>query len=147
MTKQTLTADIDAFVRKSEDRLKAMYRYAISDMVNDMQTPVAKGGRMRVDTGFLRASAGASLEGMPSGNGQKPADAPTGQYTGAYDNFNVSSVTAVVANMNLGDTMYFGWVANYAPVRNTYDGFMDLPLQDWQGYVDRAVAKVKKDVG
>lgn len=146
MSRQTLSADIDKFVRVSEARLKVMYQYALSDMIEDMQRPVAKGGRMRVDTGFLRASGRAALDGFPSGNGVKPANAPTGQYTGIYDNFNVQSVTAVIATMDLGDTFYFGWVARYAPTRETYDGFMALPLQNWQQYVDDAVVKVKRDV-
>ena len=133
--KQTLTADIEDFVVKSNDRLLAVMSNSLRDMVEDMQTSTGKGGRMRVDTGFLRASGRASLEGFPSGNGNQPADAPVGQYTGIYDNWTVDSLNAVLLNMELGDTFFWGWVAVYAPTREIYDGFMDTAIQNWQGYV------------
>lgn len=135
MTNQTLVADIEGFVTKSNDRLLAVMRGALRDMVEDMQTPTAKGGRMRVDTGFLRASGRGSLEGFPSGVSDKPAGAPVGQYTGVYDNWTGDSLNAVLLNMQLGDTFFWGWVAAYAPVREVYDGFMDTAIQNWQGYV------------
>lgn len=134
--KQTLSADIEDFVVKSNDRLLAVMRGSLRDVVEDMQTPTGKGGRMRVDTGFLRASGRASLEGFPTGNGVQPANAPTGQYTGIYDDWTGDSVNAVLLNMELGDTFFWGWVARYAPVREIYDGFMDTALQNWQGYVN-----------
>ena len=46
-----------------------------------IQGPVAaagEGGRMRVDTGFLRASGQLSFNGMPTGPSIKPADAAPG---------------------------------------------------------------------
>lgn len=146
ITKQTLSADIDAFVQKTEQRMLVMMRYALGDMVEDMQKPVAKGGRMRVDTGFLRASGRASLEGFPSGNGNRPSDAPVGQYTGIYDDWDGSVLNAALSQIQMGDTFYFGWVANYAEHRELFDGFMAAPIQDWQRYVDAAVSKVKQDV-
>lgn len=140
------SATVDAWARESEARLLAVYRFALSDMVNDMQVSRAKGGRMRVDTGFLRASGVAALNTIPSGNGQRPADAPVGQYTGVYDTWDGQQLEAVLSEMNLGDTFYFGWVANYADVREVYDGFMDIPLQNWQGYVNSAVRRAQKEV-
>lgn len=131
MTKQTLTADIQKFVTKSDERLLAVMRGSLRDMVNDMQTTVREGGRMRVDTGFLWNSGGASLDGYPTGVSKRPEDAIAGQYA-----WNVSSLDAVLLNMKLGDTFFWGWVAEYAPVRETYDGFMDTALQNWQGYVN-----------
>lgn len=137
--KQTLVADIESFITESEDRMLAVMRGSLRDMIEDMQKKRADGGRMRVDTGFLRASGRGALDGWPSGNGQKPADAPTGQYTGVYDNWEGSSLNVVLLDMKLGDTFYWGWVANYAPTREVYDGFMDAPIQNWQGYVNKRV--------
>lgn len=144
---KSFSATISDWVRETEERMLATVQIAAQDLITDMQTPVAKGGRMRVDTGFLRASGRASLEGWPSGPSQKPEDAPVGQYTGIYDDFDAYPLGAVLLDMRLGDTLYFGWVAAYAPVRNTYDGFMDIPLQNWQGYIDRAAKKVSDRVG
>lgn len=136
MTRQTLVADIEDFVVKSEARLLAVMRGSLRDMVEDMQLSTGKGGRMRVDTGFLRGSGRASLEGMPSGQGTRPADAPVGQYTGIYDTFDGTALNAVLLDMKLGDTIYWGWVANYAQYRELYDGFMAAPIQNWQNYVN-----------
>jgi hypothetical protein len=134
--KQTLVADIEAFVKESEARMLAVVRLSLDDMINDMQTPTAKGGRMRVDTGFLRASGRGSLEGFPAGPNQKPAGAQTGQYTGHLDTYDGSALNAVLLNMKLDDTFYWGWVAAYAPTREVYDGFMDTAIQNWQSYVN-----------
>lgn len=137
MTKQTLVADIEEFVRKSEARVLAVIRNSLQDVTEMAQTPTAKGGRMRVDTGFLRASGRAALGSMPSGPNVKPADAPVGQYTGIYDNWSGESVQAVLVDMKLGDTFFFGWTANYAETRELYDGFLVSATQDWQNIVNR----------
>lgn len=131
MTKQTLVADIEDFIQKSEDRMLAVMRGSLRDMVTDMQTPTAKGGRMRVDTGWLRLSGRSSLTGMPAGEGAKPAGSVPGQYQ-----WDGEALNATLLNMKLGDTFHWGWVANYAPYRELYDGFMDTAIQNWQSYVN-----------
>lgn len=128
--KNTLVADIESFITKSEDRLLAVMRGSLRDMVEDMQVPTAKGGRMRVKTGFLRASGRASNSGWPTGNGVRPAGATEGQFS-----WDGKALNAVLLEMKLGDTFHWGWVANYAQVRELHDGFMVAPLQNWQGYV------------
>lgn len=144
MTK--FTATIEEWVKETEARMLATIQTAALDMVNDMQTPTAKGGRMRVDTGFLRASGRGAINVMPSGPSEKPADAPVGQYTGIYDNFDAYPLGAVIQDLELGDTFFFGWTANYAEVRETYDGFVSVAVQDWQGYIDRATNKLRDKV-
>ena len=139
MAKQTLSADIADFIRNSEDRLLAVMRGSISDVVEQSQEPTAKGGRMRVDTGFLRASGRASLEGMPSGNGVRPADAARGSI-----NYDGSAIQATLLKMKLGDTFYFGWVANYAEVREIYDGFLITSTQNWQSFVNKRSERFNK---
>ena len=136
MTKQTLSADIADFVQKSDARMLAVVRNSVRDMVEDMQVPTAKGGRMLVDTGFLRATGRAAIGSMPSGPNQKPAGAQTGQYTGHLDTYDGTALNAVLLNLKLGDTFFWGWTAAYAPVREIYDGFMDIPIQNWQNYVN-----------
>jgi hypothetical protein len=133
--KQTLSADIADFVAKSDARLLAVVRNSVRDMVEDMQTPTGKGGRMRVDTGFLRASGRAAIGSVPSGPNQKPAGAPTGQYTGALDTYDGTALNAVLLDLQIGETFFWGWTAAYAEVREVYDGFMDTAIQNWQNYV------------
>lgn len=146
MTDKSFSASVDAFVQQSKERMEVMQRFALADMINDMQLTTEKGGLMRVDTGFLRASGRGSLESWPSGNGVKPADAPVGQYTGIYDDYDGTALNAVLIDMKLGDTFYWGWIADYASTREVYDGFMDAALQNWQIYVNTAVKRVKREV-
>lgn len=138
-----LTADIQAFVSKSEERLKDVVFNSIQDVVEAAQEPVAKGGRMRVDTGFLRASGRASTEGFPSGRSAKTAEelADTGKHLARFDTFDGQAVNAIINNMNLGDTFYFGWTANYAQYRELHDGFLETAIQNWQQFVNARSAK------
>lgn len=140
----SFAADVSQIVNATNEKLLDVMKQSLKDVVENSQTPTSKGGKMRVDTGFLRASGRASLEGWPSGNGVRPADAPVGQYTGIYDNFDGTALNAVLINMNLGDTFYWGWVANYAPVREVYDGFMDSALQNWGRIVAFNIDTVNK---
>ena len=116
--------DLDQWALKSSDHMEAVAKQAIQDMTDDIQRPRASGGRMPVDTGFLRNSAGASLGGSPA----------TGD---------LSSLEGALINMQIGDTYTFGWGANYARFMNNKYGFLSLPVQDWNNYVYRAVQKVK----
>lgn len=138
-SKQTFAADVADFVRKSEARMKDVMFNSIQDVVEQAQEPTGKGGRMRVDTGFLRASGRASTEGMPSGRGEKNAAeiAATGKHTGQFDTFDGQAVNAVINSMKLGDTFYFGWVARYAEIRELHDGFLITATQNWQLNVNR----------
>lgn len=144
---KSFSATMSDWVKETEERMLAVVKTAALDMVNDMQTSRAKGGRMRVDTGFLRASGRGAINVMPSGPSEKPADAPVGQYTGIYDDFDGYPLGAVIEDLKLGDTFFFGWTANYAAARNTYDGFVSVAVQNWQVYVDLAAKKVSDDVG
>lgn len=127
----TLSADIEQFVLKSQQRLEAVVKNSIQDVTEMAQTPVAKGGRMRVKTGFLRASGRASTEGFPSGPSVRPADAQDNSYE-----YNGEAVNALLINMNLGDTFYFGWTANYAAIREMRDGFLETATQNWQQFIN-----------
>ena len=122
-----LTIQVEDFVRVSEARMLAVMRQSIQDAIDNAQVPVAKGGRMRVDTGFLRASGAASLAGMPTGPGRGDRN---GNYT-----YNGEALIGILAKMKFGDTLYWGWVANYARYRELYDGFLEASLRNWQRIV------------
>lgn len=126
----SFAADVEDFVRETNERMEAVVRASLNDVVENAQTPTAKGGRMRVDTGFLRASGRASLDGWPSGQGQKPRNALPNSFS--YDG---EAVVATLSKLKLGDTFFFGWVANYAEYRELYDGFLEASMQNWSRYV------------
>lgn len=129
VTKLDFSAQVSDIVKRCEIRMDALVKQSVQDLIDDAQTPVAKGGRMRVDTGFLRASGQLSFTGMPSGP-NRPEDGATGfQWS---ENISVS-----LAGYKSGDTIYFGWTAEYAGVREFYDGFLAGAVQNWQKIVDR----------
>ena len=135
---KSFTAQVDEMIANSKDAMLAVVQGSIRDMTNDMQIPVAKGGRMRVDTGFLRASGRASTNGLPSGESNRPEGATKGQFE-----WDGEALNAVLLDMKLGDTFSFGWVANYAETRERYDGFRDTALQNFQQYVNTNADKVR----
>jgi hypothetical protein len=92
---RSFTAQLDAFAQKTERRMLAVARESIQDVMDDAQTPVAQGGRMPVDTGFLRNSVASGL------NGSFGAPGP-------------ESYTLSISGMQLGDTVRFAWTADYA---------------------------------
>ena len=138
----TFTANVDDFVQSTVKRLRALGMQSSQELINQIQTPVGKGGKMRVDTGFLRASGQVSLTGMPTGpiRGRKrTADEPKDR-----EIYKTKPVAiAAFANFQLGNSIFFGWTANYAKYREAYDGFLISGIQNWQSIVDRVCAKIK----
>lgn len=134
MTK-TFTAQIDDWVRKSRARMLAVAQTATKSVIDDAQTPVAKGGRMRVDTGFLRNSGKLSLNGLPSGPSQQIEGMPAAQ-----------NIDALLGTTALGQDIFFGWTAEYARFRESKDAFLGLAAQKWPLYVQRAVAEAKRRI-
>lgn len=80
---------------------------------------------MRVDTGFLRASGQASLNGMPSGPSRGERKEPN-----SYP-YNENNVEVRLGELKLGAVFYFGWTANYARYRELFDGFLEGALMHW----------------
>jgi hypothetical protein len=130
------TADVDAFVQGTRKRMRALVLQSTEDLINQAQTPVAKGGKMRVDTGFLRASGQISLTGMPAGSTR-------GEDGKRYRAKNINA-TADLAGFTLGETIYFGWTAEYAKYREAYDGFLFSAIQNWQTIVNKVAEDIKR---
>lgn len=137
MTK-SFSAQVDDFIAKSQKNTLRLVQSSVQDVVNDAQTPVTKGGRMRVKTGFLRASGQGSLNGMPTGpsRGELTAD---DSYQ--YD----ASITSLKINeMTVGSTFHFGWVAHYAKYREVHDGFLETASQNWPQIVAKNAEEIKR---
>lgn len=140
---------IDKFIINSKARLVAVMRQSISETIDDAQTTRFKGGQMRVDTGFLRASGVASLNsapiGLTVGRKRQPGEVgkPLPDYAREERYSKGESVNAVLAKLKIGDAFYFGWTARYAKYREAHDGFLETALQKWQSHVDKAVSYFK----
>jgi len=141
------SAQVAEWAKRVPEAAEAVFKESTKEIVREMQTPVGAGGRMRIDTGFLRASLMASTASMPSINpGAKPVEG------GAYS-YNEGQIEAVIAGAELGDTIFFGYTAAYAAHREygargqPADAFVRLAAQNWGITVDRNAAKVKAAFG
>lgn len=133
-TTKRASAVVEDWVMNSKARSEMVWKESTQRLIEEIQTPVAKGGRMRVDTGFLRATGQASLTGLPTG--------PTRAEDAAKTFHDVPDTTIVtIAKANFGGKIFFGWTANYAKYREYYDGFLRLGVQNWP----QIVAGVIKD--
>lgn len=126
----TFTAQIKAFADRTQEKIEAVVKQSAQEVFSIAQTPKAQGGRMPVDTGFLRNSLIASLNGSTVGGG---ADA----------------YVLAVAGAELGDTIFAGWTANYARFmeygtsKTPANFFMLSAAQQWQAIVARNAALVR----
>lgn len=132
-----------ASMREWTERQKAnaalIVRQSIQDVSEIAQTPKAKGGRMPVDTGNLRNTYVAALNGTTSLTGPQ-----------AY--------AAALGNFKMGDTFLGGWTAAYAlrqekgfvgqdRLGRTYNQqgnfFMESALQQWAAINERNAARIR----
>lgn len=128
---QSLTADY-------ERRMRAVFRQSVQETVNRAQRTEAEGGRMRVDTGFLRASGGAGINRMPSGPGDAGDAAETRvSQTGI-------SIVSALARWKPGDEVFWGWSANYARPREHIDGFMRGAAEKWDDTVQKNANRARR---
>lgn len=140
MAGKTFTASVKAWGDKALENAELVLKASAQELVSIAQTPEAQGGRMPVDTGFLRNSLVSGLNGaMNQGGGD--------------------SYGLTIAGMKLGDTAQFAWVAAYArrleygftgqdsPGRNYSQGgrhFVGSAAAQWQRIVAENAAKVVK---
>lgn len=126
----TFTAQIKAFTDRAKEKLETVVKQSAQEVYSIAQTPKAQGGRMPVDTGFLRNSLVAELNGSTVAGG---ADA----------------YVLAVAGMDLGDVVFAGWTANYArhmeygTSRTPGNHFMLAAAQQWPAIVARNAEVVR----
>ena len=135
MAQQSFSHSVDAWVAKSKQRLDAVFKtsaqYVFEDVID----------RTRVDTGYLVNSFTVTLNTpLPM---RADAKAPEGTAKNAYQ---PQPFALEIANADLTDTIYGTFVANYAGVREHYDGMVRLSAQNWPQHVNRAVAEAKARV-
>lgn len=145
---KTLSAPVDDWVQATKKRMIAVRNASIEKVVNAAQLPTGKGGRMRVDTGFLRASGQMTLNGFPTGPIRGDDDATKYFYDdGERPGSEVTPVALILARASLGTDIYFGWTANYARYRESQDGFLRLAAQRWPDFVAESTKTAKSRSG
>ena len=127
---KSFSAQVEDRIATYKKRLEATFKASAQDVAEEMTRPMAKGGRMRVDTGFLRASLMASTAAPPRINPtSRPRDGATYRPDG--------SVEAVILGANITAPIYLGFTAAYAGVREYKDGFVEGALLNWEATVQR----------
>lgn len=132
---------VKAFTDKAKARQAAIFKGSAERVLQRAGIPKAQGGRMPVDTGFLRNSARASLEGVPtSASGDPPL---------------------VFATMKLGQTVTVGWTAAYAlrmehgfvgedslgrKYAQAGNGFLRAEVQNWAFIVNEVTQEVQAQI-
>jgi len=123
-------AQVAEFARLTKEKMLLVVKQSAQDVFEAAQVPKAQGGNMPVDTGFLRNTMVSSLSG---GAGLQGPDA----------------YVAVIAGMDLGDSVFGGWTASYA--RHVEYGtskmagsfFALRAAMEWQAIVARNVQKAQ----
>lgn len=100
---------VQDFATKAPKLFEFVWHASMKDLVEEMQTPRASGGNMPVWTQFLRASLMASTSHMPAMiKGHRPASMD------ARYPYNPAPLLAVIEGAKMGQTVYFGYTADYA---------------------------------
>ena len=147
MAKLSFSASVAAWAENVEGAVEVVFKEAAQEVVEEMQKPTGQGGRMRVDTGFLRASLLASTTAMPTIKANSnPVEG--GSYAPDF-----AQIEAVIAGADIGDTLYFGYTAAYAAHREygangqPADAFVRMAAQNWPIIVDRKAAEIRARLG
>lgn len=131
---KAFSAQVHDIIRKNERVMTMVAQDSVQRLINATQVPKAKGGKMPVDTGFLRASGRMSLSGVPTGPSRPAKDVEA-----AYG----SPDTVKVEGLKLGTAIFWGWTAIYARRQELRNGFLSSNLRNWQKFVDESVREVR----
>lgn len=139
-------AQVSAWVAATKQRTVAVRNESAQRIIEIAQRPMAAGGRMRVDTSFLRASLLATTSNALPG----PTFKPDGDVRFSYD---AGQVALTIAGADLDDVITAVWTANYARPRNygsrgqPGDHFRDLAAQQWTNVVAQVAAEAQSRAG
>lgn len=144
MTQGSFSAQIDSWVAQTNERIEAVFKQSAQEVIEDMQTPVGRGGNMPIDTGFLRASLLVSLSGPVPPTRDNPYTQP-----GSAPAWGVGEAALSIAGAEVGDTIYATYSANYArhveygAKGRSGRGFVRLAAMKWQSVVNRVSARLR----
>jgi len=141
MPQKSFSAQVDAWVLQTKQRQEAVFKESSQRVIEEMQKPVAAGGNMPVDTGFLRASMLTTL-GAPATQIKFNPGSGVFNYTG-------TETVLTIARAEVGDAIYAVYTANYASYveygtrGRAGRGFVRLAAQRWKSIVAEVVNEAK----
>jgi hypothetical protein len=143
----SFAASVSRWVSETEQRIEAVRKQATQEVFEEARRPRGEGGKMRVDTGFLRNTAVASLSAMP------PIDKNARPVPGQSYKDNSSAIALIIAQSKPGDTVYLGFVAAYSAERELGargqppDAFARSAAEQWQSIVRRVSQRAQQRAG
>ena len=153
MAKLSFAAQVKEWADKVPEAIEAVRNDSAQEVVEIMQTPTAEGGKMRVDTGFLRASLLGSTSAMPRIDPNRKPRKRNKDETGVIYPNEGEVIEATIAGADLEDTLYFGYTAAYAGAREygargqPPDAFVRSAAQKWPQIVEKNVKSVRQAFG
>mgnify|MGYP007087006928 CR=1 FL=1 len=123
---------ISKWTQRMNVAMEAVAKESAQELAEEVSKPIAKGGRIPVDTGFLRNSMAAALNSIPSGE--------------SSDSFDMQPVTLVINKLKAGDRLVLGFTANYARVMEYRYFFVRSAAQNWPLHVDKSIKKVSRAI-
>lgn len=144
----SFSATVKNWTERTKKAQEHIFKSAVQDLADEILLPKERGGRMPVDTGNLRRSLLASTSAIPP--------VRTGQVT---FNEGEQQVALTIAGMNIKETLFLGFQAEYA-MRMEYgfvgqdslgrnynqagNSFVGSAVQNWQKIVDNAAKEYDK---
>lgn len=149
MSNDDASKKVKNFTKNAEKIILAVLKNSIQEVIIEAQRPLRDGGKMHVDTGFLRHSGTASLNELPKGliEGRERNEGEVGvlpEYNISDESSPGSFIHDVLARMTANDTFYFGWTAHYAQYRELYDGFLASASKKWSKIVENQIRRIIK---
>lgn len=132
--------EVQAWVGQTKEDIETVFKIASQELFFAILTPVSQGGRMRVDTGFLRASFRVTLD--------TPVLRATANEGVSYT-FDSGPIALTINGASIGQTIFGTFTANYARFREygakgqPPDAFVMTNAARWDEFVNEAVLQVR----
>ncbi|MEC8776884.1 MAG: hypothetical protein VXX79_18795 [Pseudomonadota bacterium] len=143
------SANIGKWADATVDEIGVVFLEAAQALFYDILLPIPEGGRMRIKTGFLRASAKVSINKPITRTERNPLTPEQQQDGRVYFDRDPNEIGLALLGFELGDSIYFTFTANYARPREygvggkPGDHFVAAHVANWQQYVDEQIVRVR----
>lgn len=136
--------EVGQWTRSMKDYTKAVFHESVLELISIMQTPVQQGGRMPVDTGFLRASLEVGTTPVENLSWMHPGHSQ-GQFS-----WSIAEVERTVRSAKVGDIVYMVYQSEtadwleFGTSENRAYGFQRGAVQQWPSIVRRVARSLEK---
>lgn len=135
---------INEIFNRWDDRLEITVKMSVQRVISLAQKPYkGGGGNMPIDTGFLRASLQAGLNGLPSGPTVGERKEKNSYPAGVQVDGEPVAVVLLKWRPEDNKQFFAGWTANYARWMEYEFGFLRSAAQQWKKIVAEEAKKAQ----